>query len=70
MNETTIKCHEVKRFENLMYKGCEPHWHCIYCDNYWPFHCYGKKDLEQMECPARNNRQGSLMTGQGGEVGA
>ena len=53
MNETTIKCHEVKRFENLMYKGCEPHWHCIHCDNYWPFHCYGRKDLEQMECPAR-----------------
>lgn len=49
MNEN----HEVERFENLMYKGCEPHWHCIYCDGYWPFHCYGKKDLEQMECPAR-----------------
>lgn len=56
MTETTIKCHEVKRFENLMYKGCEPHWHCIHCDNYWPFHCYGRKDLEQMECPARNDR--------------
>lgn len=49
MNEN----HEVERFENLMYKGCEPHWHCIYCDGYWPFHCYGKKDLEQMECPTR-----------------
>lgn len=36
-----------------MYKGCEPHWHCIHCDNYWPFHCYSRKDLEQMECPAR-----------------
>lgn len=56
MTETIVKYHEVKRFENLMYKGCEPHWHCIYCDNYWPFHCYGKKDLEQMECPARNDR--------------
>ena len=49
-----IQCHEVERFENLMYEGCEPHWHCIHCDNYWPFHCYGRKDLEQMECPARN----------------
>ena len=49
MNEN----HEVERFENLMYKGCEPHWHCVYCDNYWPFHCYGRKDLEQMKCPAR-----------------
>lgn len=48
-------CHEVERFENLMYKGCESHWHCIHCDNYWPFHCYGKKDLEQMECPARTD---------------
>lgn len=56
MTETTIKCHEVERCENLMYKGCESHWHCIHCDNYWPFHCYGKKDLEQMECPARNDR--------------
>jgi len=46
--------HEVERFENLMYKGCESHWHCIHCDDYWPFHCYGKKDLEQMECPAGN----------------
>jgi len=46
-------CHEVERFENLMYEGCESHWHCIHCDDYWPFHCYGKKDLEQMECPAR-----------------
>lgn len=46
-------CHEVERFENLMYKGCEPHWHCVYCDEYWPFHCYDKKDLEQMECPVK-----------------
>ena len=56
MTETTIKCHEVERFENLMYEGCEPHWHCIHCNNYWPFHCYGRKDLEQMECQARNDR--------------
>ena len=46
--------HEVERFENLMYKGCEPHWHCIHCDNYWPFHCYGRRDLEKMKCPVRN----------------
>ena len=52
-----IKYHEVERYENLMYKGCESHWHCIHCDNYWPFHCYGKKDLEQMECPARNEKK-------------
>lgn len=57
MSET----HEVERFENLMYKGCEPHWHCIHCDGYWPFHCYGRHDLEQMKCPARMRK--------GGEVG-
>ena len=22
-------CHEVERFENLMYEGCESHWHWI-----------------------------------------
>lgn len=55
------KNHEVERVENLMYKGCEPHWHCTHCNNYWPFHCYGRKDLEQMECPARKalKEQGS-----------
>lgn len=47
-------CHEVERVDNLMYDGCEPHWHCIHCDDYWPFHCYGRKDLEKMECPIRS----------------
>lgn len=56
MNET----HEVERFENLMYKGCEPHWHCIHCDGYWPFHCYGRRDLEQMKCPARTRKEGEV----------
>lgn len=51
--EVKIKTHEVERVENLMYKGCEPHWHCIHCDNYWPFHCYSRKDLEQMTCPEK-----------------
>ena len=49
--------HEVERFDNLMYDGCEPHWHCIHCDNYWPFHCYKKKDLEHMPCPSRQEVQ-------------
>ena len=48
--------HEVVRFDNLMYQGCEPHWHCIHCEDYWPFHCYGKKDLEQMHCKARKSK--------------
>lgn len=49
----TPTLHEVERFENLMYDGCESHWHCVYCDNYWPFHCYNKDDLEKMICPGR-----------------
>ena len=48
-----VLCHKVERFENLMYKGCEPHWHCKRCDDYWPLHCYGKDELEKMPCPAR-----------------
>ena len=48
-----IYTHEVERVDNLMYDGCEPHWHCVHCKGYWPFHCYGKEDLEQMECKAR-----------------
>lgn len=51
-----IQCHEVKRVEGLMYEGCESHWHCVHCNDYWPFHCYKRKDLEKMECPARSGR--------------
>lgn len=42
--------HKVERVDNLMYKGCESHWHCTKCDNYWPFHCYTNTQLENMEC--------------------
>ena len=49
------KKHQVKRVDNLMYKGCEPHWHCPNCDEYWPFHCYSKSDLEQMECKGKES---------------
>lgn len=24
--------HKVELVHNLMYKGCEPHWHCTQCD--------------------------------------
>lgn len=44
--------HKVIRVDNLMYKGCEPHWKCVQCGDCIPFHCFGKQDLEQMECPA------------------
>jgi predicted nucleic acid-binding Zn ribbon protein len=42
--------HKVKRVDNLMYKGCEPHWKCIYCGDCIPFHCYKNEQIESMEC--------------------
>lgn len=50
-----MKSHKVERVNNLMYPGCEPHWHCTECDDYWPFHCYSKSDLEQMECKGKKD---------------
>lgn len=50
--------HKVKRIENLMYKGCESHWKCTICGICIPFHCYGKEDLEKMECPGRRHGLG------------
>ena len=47
--------HKVIRVNDLMYKGCEPHWKCIHCNDYWPFHCYTKKDLENTECKKGND---------------
>ena len=48
--------HKVELVKDLMYKGCELHWHCIYCNDYIPVHCYSKEELEKMECK-RNNRE-------------
>lgn len=48
MNNTNK--HTVIRIDNLMYKGCEPHWKCIKCGNCTPFHCYTKEMIEEMEC--------------------
>ena len=42
--------HKVELVHNLMYKGCEPHWHCTQCDVYIPIHCYTKEELENMDC--------------------
>lgn len=42
--------HEVIRVDNLMYRGCEPHWKCIHCGICIPFHCYSKSEIEDMEC--------------------
>ena len=59
MNNNNISnfCHKVERVDNLMYRGCEPHWHCVLCGDYWPFHCYSKNDLEQMACKALTEEQ-------------
>ena len=42
--------HKVELVHNLMYRGCEPHWHCTQCDVYIPIHCYTKGELENMDC--------------------
>ena len=42
--------HKVELVYNLMYKGCEPHWHCTQCDVYIPIHCYSKEEMENMDC--------------------
>ena len=50
------KRHQIKRVNDLMYKGCEPHWHCLICGDYWPFHCYSKEELEKTECKGKETR--------------
>jgi len=45
-----INKHTVIRIDDLMYKGCEPHWKCTKCGICIPFHCYKKENIEEMEC--------------------
>ena len=42
--------HKAIRVNNLMYKGCEPHWKCILCGDVVPFHCYTKEEFENQCC--------------------
>lgn len=49
-NVSLIDGHKVELVKDLMYKGCELHWHCVHCDKYIPVHCYSKEELENMEC--------------------
>lgn len=42
--------HKAIRIDNLMYKGCEPHWKCVNCGEAVPFHCYSKEEFEQRCC--------------------
>ena len=42
--------HKAIRVDNLMYKGCEPHWKCTLCGDTVPFHCYTKEEFENRCC--------------------
>lgn len=42
--------HKAVRIDNLMYKGCEPHWKCVRCGMCVPFYCYTKEQFENQEC--------------------
>lgn len=46
--------HKVELVKDLMYKGCELHWHCVHCDKYIPVHCYSKEELENQCCGCHN----------------
>ena len=50
-NDEVLKMkHKAIRVDNLMYKGCEPHWKCTLCGDAVPFHCYTKKEFENRCC--------------------
>lgn len=49
--------HKVKRVDNLMYKGCEPHWKCEHCGVCIPFHCFTKEALEQQKCEGTKGKK-------------
>ena len=48
--------HKVVRIDNLMYKGCEPHWKCVRCGMCVPFHCYTKEQFENQECTYKTKK--------------
>lgn len=50
--------HKAERVNNLMYKGCEPHWRCVYCGKCVPFHCWAKDEFEEQECKAERSEDG------------
>lgn len=51
--------HKAVRVDNLMYKGCEPHWKCTICGTCVPFHCYTREEFEQQECKGNDKQQES-----------
>ena len=48
--------HKAIRIDNLMYKGCEPHWKCKFCGEAVPFHCYTKEEFENHCCGCKRIR--------------
>ena len=46
--------HKATRVDNLMHKGCEPHWQCVHCGKAVPFHCYTKEEFESQSCSAKS----------------
>jgi hypothetical protein len=53
------KQHRVVRVNDLMYKGCEPHWKCVKCGICIPFHCYKKDEIEKQECSGSSPFKGA-----------
>ena len=48
--------HKAVRVDDLMYKGCEPHWKCTICGDCVPFHCYTREEFEQQECKGKSTK--------------
>ena len=61
--------HEVIRVDNLMYKGCEPHWKCVKCGKCVPFHCYSKRDFEMQKCKAEVDKAEQALSKLNGKWG-
>ena len=64
----TVK-HKAIRVDNLMYKGCEPHWKCTICGDVVPFHCYTKEQFENLCCGCHrpNCKNCNYQTEKGGD---
>lgn len=52
--------HKAIRVDNLMYKGCEPHWKCVHCGKCIPFQCWTKEQFEAQECDQQNSEKGEI----------
>ena len=64
--------HTAVRIDDLMYKGCEPHWMCTRCKMAVPFHCCNKQQFEEFECREKdieeaNKKTTNRPTGQKGQ---